>query len=290
MRIIPRIRALSRAISEGDEAEVEAALLRLSSSRRWLSPLALMVSALVMLFQGIRLVLVNWRLTTIEILPAVWIWLATLDLKLHVLHGRTLLVLRGPILIPLVIAVTAITAGSFYLNALFVFAISSDGKPEIRPAVAAAAKHLRVILAWGTVVGLALAFSTLIVTRWGRPWFGISLGIVVGVMMVCYVTVPARLIGVKKPRASTRDKLTASAITGTLGTVVSTQPYALARIGILMLGSKYLLVPGIILLAVGVTLHAGATGAVKAIKMSAGFGGGDRTGSAPEGDTERALR
>lgn len=289
MRVIPRIRALSRAIREGDEATVETALLRLSSSRRWLSPLALIVSALVMLFQGLKLVFVNWRLTTIEILPAVWIWLVTLDLKLHVLHGKTFHVLRGPILIPLVIIVTAITAGTFYLNAVFAFAISSDGKPELRPAVATAAQHLRVILAWGTVVGLALAFSTLIVTRWGRPWFGISLGIVVAVMMVCYVSVPARLIGVKKPKPSKRDKLAASAVTGTLGAVVSTPPYVLARVGILMLGSKYLLIPGIVLLAVGVTLHAGATGAIKAIKMSAGFGGEPKS-SAPESGASRAFR
>ena len=289
MRVIPRIRALSRAIREGDEATVETALLRLSSSRRWLSPLALIVSALVMLFQGLKLVFVNWRLTTIEILPAVWIWLVTLDLKLHVLHGKTFHVLRGPILIPLVIIVTAITAGTFYLNAVFAFAISSDGQPELRPAVATAGKHLRVILAWGTVVGFALAFSTLIVTRWGRPWFGISLGIVVAVMMVCYVSVPARLIGVKKPKPSKRDKLAASAVTGTLGAVVSTPPYVLARVGILMLGSKYLLIPGIVLLAVGVTLHAGATGAIKAIKMSAGFGGEPKS-SAPESGASRALR
>src|SRR5207302_486695 len=36
----------------------------------------------------------------------------------------------------------------------------------------------------------------------------------------------------------------------------------------LMLGSKALLIPGIILLAIGATLQAGTTGAVRAIKMS----------------------
>jgi hypothetical protein len=35
-----------------------------------------------------------------------------------------------------------------------------------------------------------------------------------------------------------------------------------------MLGSSVLVVPGIFLLAVGLTLQAGATGAVRAIKMS----------------------
>ena len=40
-----------------------------------------------------------------------------------------------------------------------------------------------------------------------------------------------------------------------------------------MLGSKALLIPGIVLIAVGVTLQAGATGAVRAIKMSASLTG-----------------
>ena len=35
-----------------------------------------------------------------------------------------------------------------------------------------------------------------------------------------------------------------------------------------MLGSRVLLIPGIFVIAIGVTLQAGATGAVRAIKMS----------------------
>jgi hypothetical protein len=51
--------------------------------------------------------------------------------------------------------------------------------------------------------------------------------------------------------------------------VVCTPPYALGRIGLLMLGSRALFIPGIIVMALGLTLEAGATGAVKAVKMSA---------------------
>jgi hypothetical protein len=54
---------------------------------------------------------------------------------------------------------------------------------------------------------------------------------------------------------------------------VSLPPYVLGRVGILMLGSRALLIPGIILLALGVTLQAGATGAVRAIKMSVSLTG-----------------
>jgi hypothetical protein len=86
------------------------------------------------------------------------------------------------------------------------------------------------------------------------------------VMMVCYVAVPSRLIGVK-PTHSRREKLTASAVGGAVGAVVCTPPYLLARLGILMLSTRALVIPGIFLIAFGATLSAAATSAVKAVKM-----------------------
>jgi hypothetical protein len=263
-----RLREMVNAIRDGDEAMVEAAVLRMSRSRRWLAPLALAVGALEMLFEGVKLVFSNWRLTIIQVLPAMWIWLAMLDLKAHVLHGRSFNVLSGPIVIPLVILIAAITAAAFFLNAVFAFAIARTGPPEVRAGFAGARRHLPVVLGSGAAVGLLLGFSTIVVTRWGRPWFSLSLGVVIGLLMVCYVAVPSSLIGAK-PTMSRRDKLTASAVSGALGAAVSTPPYLLGRIGILMLGSHALFIPGVVVVAVGFTLQAGATGAVKAVKLSA---------------------
>jgi len=144
--VTSRLRELVAAIREGDEAMVEAAVLRMSRSRRWLAPLALAVGAIEMLFQGVKLVFSNWRLSVVQILPAMWIWLAMLDLKAHVLHGRSFHVLRGPIVIPLVLAVAAITAAAFFLNAVFAFAIAGTGPPEVRAVFAGARRHLRVVL------------------------------------------------------------------------------------------------------------------------------------------------
>lgn len=262
-----RVRSLVQAIQENDEAKIEAAVLRVSRSHRALAPLALAVSAIVLLFDGVRLLLSNWRLTLVTVLPAMWIWLAMYDLKVHVLHGRSFHVLRGPILIPICLVIIAITMASFFLNAVFAFAIAKGGRPEVRPGVHEASRHRTPILVSGAIVGALLAFSTMIVTRWGRPWFGIVLSVVVGLMMLCYVAVPARLIG-GKPRQSRRDKLTTSAVGGAIGATVCTPPYLLGRLGLLMLGSKVLLVPGIFVFAIGITLQAGATGAVRAIKMS----------------------
>jgi hypothetical protein len=281
--VFSRIRSLVKAIQENDEAKIEAAILRVSRSHRALAPLALAVGAFVLLFDGLRLLVANWRLTLVTVLPAMWIWLAMFDLKVHVLHGRTFHVIRGPILIPICLLIVAITMVSFLLNAVFAFAVAKPGRPEVRPAVEEARRHLTPILVSGAIVGALLAFSTMIVTRWGRPWFGIVLSIVVGLMMVCYVAVPARLIG-GKPRQSRRDKLTTSAVGGAIGATVCTPPYLLGRVGILMLGSKVLFIPGIFVIAIGVTLQAGATGAVRAIKMSASLTAGhhfDNTPSEP---------
>jgi hypothetical protein len=268
-RIGALIGRLTDAIRRGDDKAVEQAVLQLSTRRRWLAPLGMIVGAFLMLFQGVKLLYTNWRLTLVQIVPAMWIWIAMLDIKLHVLHGKQFHVIRGPLLIPCVLGVTALTAASFYLNGVFAFAISVPGKPQIRPAFGRANQHLRVILTWGCTIGLALSFSALITTRWGHWPFVISQGIVVGIMMLCYLAVPARIVGIEKKNQSRRDALAATAVGGALGAVVCSPPYMLGRLGILMLGWPYVFWLGIILIVVGAGLQTGATSAVKAVKFSA---------------------
>jgi hypothetical protein len=187
-------RQLIAAINASDDQAVEQAVLRLSKSRRWLAPLALIVGAFLMLFQGLKLLVTNWRLTLVQVLPAMWIWVAMLDIKVHLLHD----------------------------------------------------------------------------TRWG-PWpFVISQSIVVGVMMFCYLAVPARVVGVEKKTRSRRDKLAATAVGGAVGAVVCSPPYFFARLGILMLGwGDVLFWIGIAFIVIGLTLQTGVTSAVKAVKFSA---------------------
>ncbi len=268
-RVGTTVAHLIRVIRTGDDKAVEQAVLDLSRRRRWLAPLGLIVGAFLMLFQGVKLLFTNWRLTLVQVIPAMWIWLALLDLKVHVLHGKSFHVLTGPILIPCVLAVTAFTAASFFLNAVFAFAISVPGKPEIRPAFGQARHHWRVILAWGCGVGLLLSYSALIVTRWNHWRFVVAQSVVVGIMMICYLSVPARLVGIKRT-GSRRDKLAATAVGGAVGAVVCSPPYVLGRFGILMLGwGGVLFWFGIVLIVIGAALQTGATSAVKAVKMSA---------------------
>ena len=74
-----------------------------------------------------------------------------------------------------------------------------------------------------------------------------------------------------------------------MSATVCTPPYILGRLGILMLGSSLLFIPGIFVLALGVTLQAGATGAVRAIKMSATLASAGRTRRRAAHSTRGAL-
>jgi len=277
-RLLGRIRSAARALEADDEVLVQR-VLQVSRSHRVLAPLALTAGAFAILLHGVRLLLSDWRLVLVEILPAMWIWLAMADLKLHVLRGRSLHDIRGPILIPIGLAIVALTAAAFFLNAVFAFAIARTRPPNIRSAFAEARRRAAPILVPGAVIGALLAVTTTVGPRWNRPWFTLSLGIIVGAMMLAYVDIPARLIG-RRATHSKRDKLAARALAGLLSLTVCTPPYLMARLGILLLGS--LLVPGIVLLAIGATLQAGATGAVRAIKMSTALTAGQ--------DGEQTLR
>jgi uncharacterized membrane protein len=276
--VVRQSRALLTAIRENDEAAVESAVVALSESRRIFAPLVFAIGAFVMLFQGLKTLFSNWKLTLIQVVPAMWIWLALLDLKAHTFKGKEFHSFHGGVELLLVLAIALVTVASYYLNAVFAFAISQPGQPQIRPAFALARRHLRVILGVGLVIGLAFGFSAIVVPRWGQTWFVLSLGIVVGVMMLTYVTVPARIVGIK-PVGTPRDKLAATAIAGTVGAIVCSPAYVIGRIGILLLGSSTFFPLAVFLLVVGFALMAGATGAVKAIKMSAKLAAGQASDS-----------
>jgi hypothetical protein len=269
------VRRLIAAIRENDEHQVEEAVLQLVSRRRIFAPLALAVGAFVMLFSGLRLLVTNWRLMLVQALPAMWLWAATLDLKAHVLRGREFNIIRGPVVLVLFAAVVLITIAAFYLNAAFAFAVSQPGPPDLRAGFSRARQRHKPVIAWGAGVGVALAVATMLAPRWSLGWFTLLLGIVLAVMMVCYVAVPARIIGMqtarpaRTPRSGHAAKLASAVVTGLFGAIVCTPPYALARGGMVLLGSSALFPLGLALLIIGLMLEAGATGAVKAIKVSA---------------------
>ena len=84
VRRLDQLKRLIQAIRDSDESAAQDAVIRLSQSHRLLAPAALAVGAVAMLFTGLKLLFMNWRLTLVQVLPAMWIWVAMLDLKIHV--------------------------------------------------------------------------------------------------------------------------------------------------------------------------------------------------------------
>lgn len=259
------------AIRDGDERALLSSLERFVNSHRFLAPFAAALGGVAMLLAGLRLLIVNWRLTLVQIVPAVWIWVVMYDLRIHVIRDDSAIEVSGLALLPIGLAIVAITAACFFLNAVFGFAVAQDGTPRVRPAVAEARRHLPAILAWGGAFGAALALCMTVLARSEDFWFAVALGSVAGLTMVAYVAVPARLAGVRSGQ-SLRDRLSAGAVGAALGFMVSAPPYLLGRIGLLMIGSPILRIPGFLAIALAAALQAGATGAVRAVKMGARLG------------------
>ena len=179
-----------------------------------------------------------------QILPAMWIWLAMFDLKAHVLHGKSFNVLRGPILVPIGLVIVTITIASYFLNAVFAMAIAQPGRAEIRPAVAQARRHWVPIIVSGAIDGRAAR----VLDDRRHP---LATSVVRALAGNRRRRDDGRLRG--GPRAphrgdkrkqSPRDKLSASVVGGALGATVCTPPYMLGRLGILMLGSSLGSSPG----------------------------------------------
>ncbi len=257
-----------RAIREGDQAEIEEAVLRVSRRSRWLAPLALTVSTLALLLDGFRLIFSNWRLTVMQVLPAMWVWIAMFDFKVHVFHGRSTHLVMGWKAWVAALLVAGITVIAFYVNAISAFAIMAPGGPSIPEGRESARRNWRPIVMSGLIVGLMLGWATVFAARHGKPWFALSLGISVGLLMLCYVSVPARLLGTDMKALSRKDKVVSAAVTGAISGVAAAPAYVISRVGILMLGTHSLFIPGIFVTVVGFTLEAGASSAVRAVKMS----------------------
>ena len=147
-----------------------------------------------------------------------------MDLKAHVLQGKEFHYIRLLVVLVLFAAAVLVTTAASYLNAAFAFAISTARSP-------AAANRLR---GGASMPEPFCAGEQAPVSRFGLPpswrhdggaagsrscW---DQGIVLGVLMVCYVAVPARIVGVGTGKTanaaqSGRDKLAAAAVSGVLG-------------------------------------------------------------------------
>jgi hypothetical protein len=258
---------LTAAVRDADEHQIEGALRSLGTKRRYLAPIGYIAGGFGLLLDGVKLLFSNWRLTLIEIVPAVWIWLTFWNLKSHYLRGRDFAYIHGWVALALAIVVLAITVASYWCNAVFAFAVAGPQPPDLRRAMDQVGEHWRQILGWGFVVGLAHAATTIYVSRWGTNPFTLAMGAVLIVMMVTFVSIPAQFIGAQNAKLTMQEKISGAAASGAMSAVLTSPGFILNRLGLLMFGTSVLRIPGIVLYTIGIALEAAATSGAKAVKL-----------------------
>lgn len=263
-----RLVDMARAVADAHPSEIESTAYRLGGSRRYLAPVAWAAGALVLLVRGVKLLLTNWRLTLVELVPAIWVWLVLWDLKRHALRGDAFreITVRGVILLTLV-TVAASTA-AFWCNTVFAFAVTKP-EPRIAPAIHQARRYLAHIVAAGFVLGVVIALGASLIPRIDSLVLYLIPSIALySLMLITFVAVPARILGVKKQKLRPKEAIGTWTLGGALSAVAMTPGFLLDRIGLILLGVPGLHVVGFVLLSIGTALYAAGMTSVKAVKLS----------------------
>jgi hypothetical protein len=260
--------AAALAVADANSAEIESTVLRWGTSRRYLAPIAWAAGTLVLVVRGAGLLLSNWRLTLIELIPAAWIWLVMWDLRRHGLRATPLQTVT-PAQLALAFAITiAASTAAFWCNAVFGFAIGQP-RPRIRPAIRDARPYLGRLVAWGTGVGVLLTAGLIAIPRIESWWLYVAAVLALyGLMLVTLVVVPARILGIGKRRLRPREAIGRWMTSGALSAVAMTPGFVLDRVGLLLLGTPDLHLVGLFLLTLGAGLYAAGLSSVKAIKLT----------------------
>jgi len=252
------------AVRSTDPAAVEAALEGLSGRRRWLKPLAYAAGTVAVVFDGVLLLIRNWRLTLLQLTPAVWISVMTWNLKHHLLNGDDLpaQVSAGAAAVLLAVAQIA-----YWCNATFAYTMVQGPTTDIRAAFRQARPHWRMVGGLALLTGMAQAGIWLLLPHMRLSTFWIALLSIYVVQLYLFVAIPAWLLGVHAsgPR---RERTIQGATTGALSAVAATPGFLLNRIGLLLLGVGSLWIVGGVVLAIGAVLHVTASSSVRVVKMS----------------------
>ncbi|WP_100351123.1 hypothetical protein [Luteimicrobium subarcticum] len=295
-RLALRVRStvsLARDVAFAEPSTVEAAALRLGSSRRYLAPIAWAAGTLILLLAGIRLLIRNWRLTFIELLPAAWVWLAMWDLKQHTLRGEPFRDLHLPGMLALSALTVVISIAALWCNTVFAFAIEND-PPWIRPAARRANTAWRAIVVAGVAVGVVLAVAVAWVPRTGSGLLFLAvLGATLAIMLTSFVTVPARIVGNagRKKRLVLRETVGSWTASGALSAVAMTPGFVLDRVGLVLIGLPGFRILGFVLLSLGTTLYAAGMTSARAVKLTVKLspGGGPRATVDDDGTVDDAA-
>ncbi len=258
------LREAVSAVRTTDPATVEVAVRELARRHRRLVPLAYAAGTVAIVFDGVVLLVRHWRLTLLQLVPAVWISVMTWNLRTHLLQGHELDLAVAP---AAAAAVLVVAQAAYWCNATFGFVMVQQGAPDIGAAFREARPHWRFIGGLALLTGCAQAAVWLLLPQASLRWFWIALLAMFVVQVYLFVAIPSWLIGVR-PTGTRRERAIQSLTTGVLSGVAATPGFLFNRIGLLLLGVGALWWLGVAILAISAVLHVTASSSVRVVKMS----------------------
>jgi len=276
VRSSPRLlfSSLVRAITADDPLAVGEAARKLASERSYLAPLGWAASTIVLLVLGLRTLISNWRLTTVQLVPALWIWLLTYNIRMH-LFSDVAFRHRGIFLnLAIALAIMAFTMLALWANTIFAFALEAS-PPHIRPALALASAQWRRLTVSGAVLGSLVSFAALGAPRLSERAFIMLLGAATFLMAIAFVAIPARILGRAQRKLSLREQMGSAFVGGAISIIAMTPGFILNRLGLLLIGVHGAKAFGFALFTLGTAMMAISTASVRAVKLSSRLIEGD---------------
>lgn len=265
---VTRLLQAVRAVADADPQQIEATARKLGSSRRYLSPIAWIAGMLVLVVRGLKLLVSNYRLLLLELVPVVWVWATMWDLHRQKLsnvplHGASL---REALVAVAVSTVAGVAA--MWCNSVFGFAITHQ-PPEVMRAILQTRPFRRRVVAAGSLMGVVVILGVTVVPRLKPEWvyYGF-LGGMYGVMVTALVVLPAWIIGIPRRHFGPVQTVQRWVTGWALGAVAMAPGFLVAQAGGLLLDERGLEWLGYVMITVGAALYAAGLSSVKAVTLS----------------------
>jgi hypothetical protein len=252
------------AVRSTDAASIESSLKRLGASRRWLGPVVYAAGTIAVVFDGVLLLLHNWRLTLLQLFPAAWIAVMTWNMKSHLVSKPSL---SDGVAIVAAAAVLLAAQVAYWSNATFAFTMAAGARSDIRAAFGDARTHWRLVGGLAALTGGVQAAIWLLLPHVHADWLWIAMLVMFVVQVYLFIAIPCWLLGVRKT-GTPRERMTQTLTTGVLSGVASTPGFLFNRLGWLLLSSGWLTIVGGALVAIGAVLHVTASSSVRVVKLS----------------------
>ncbi len=256
--------AAIKAVRATDPDRVRELAAQFGGRSRWLTPLAYAAGTLAIVFDGVVLLLHEWRLILLQIVSAAWLWAAAWNLRSHIFDQK-----HPPLPNATVIAIAAVlvTQIAYWCNATFAFTLNQDRPIRIRPAFATARGYWRQITGVALAVGALQAGTWLILPGVGMTWFWLAAAAIYAIQLYMFVALPMWLLRVRKT-GTRRDRTLRSLTTGVLSGIAAIPGFLLNRIGLLLMGFGPLWWVGLAIFSISVLVHVAASSSTRVVKMS----------------------